>query len=731
MNFKTMLLVSGAFLALAAPAMAQTADKSATQTAKAASDATDVDAVVITGSYTINNRIDTATGLGLTLRETPQSVTVITAQRILDQNMQTVADIVTNTVGVAANQVDDVRNTFNARGFEINNYQIDGVPTAWTLAGGAGETKADVSIYERVEIVRGATGLMTGAGDPSASINLVRKHATATQLQGYVNASLGSWNNAQVQADVAGPLTASGNIRARAVAKYEKGDNFIDFYKNEKTVLYGVIDADLSENTLLRVGASQQKGSPNAPAWGALPTFYTDGTVALWPRSKSASAKWSYWDTTNENIFANLQHRFANGWSLTFNYNWMKNAQRTELLYLSGLIDKTTGKWLTGPGGGISYAYPYKDHGESIQNSFDVQLKGDYALFGRDHEFVLGALHSKQDLSTDTYAAKAYADPGNFFTWDGSFPDPGFDTTSTRTVEQTTKQTGYYAATRLNVTDALKVIAGGRLSTWKQTGVSYGAALDFGDKNVFIPYAGVLYDLTPHHRLYASYTEIFQPQNAQDYKGAYLDPVTGESAEAGLKSAFFGDRLQTSVAVFRIVQDNLAQTDPDLTHIIPGSSPPTRASIAAKGATSKGFELEVIGKPIENWNISLGYSQFQMRDENDAKVNTAFPRQLLKLFTTYRLSGGLSGLVVGGGVNWQSDAYSASTNPVTGAPFRFEQKAYALVSLMARYEINQQLSLQANIENLTDKTYYAQTGFYSQYRYGAPRNYTVGLKYAF
>jgi len=717
MNFKTTLLVGGAFLALAAPAMAETA-------APSKDDPTNVDEVVIKGSYTINNRIDTATGLGLTLRETPQSVTVITAQRILDQNLQTVADIVTNTVGVAANQVDDVRNTFNARGFEIKNYQIDGVPTAWTLAGGAGETNIDVSIYDRVEIVRGATGLMTGAGDPSASINLVRKHATATELEGYVTASLGSWNNRQVQVDVGAPLTASGNIRGRAVAKYEKGDNFIDYYSNEKSVLYGVIDADLSENTLLRVGASQQKGAPNAPAWGALPTFFSDGSVAIWPRSKTASAKWSYWDTTNRNVFANLQHKFANGWSLSVNYNWMKNAQQTKLLYLSGLIDKTTGHWQYA-------AYPYKDQGESIQNSVDVQLKGDYPLFGRQHEFVAGAMHSSQDLTTDSFSAKAYADAGNFYTWDGNFADPGFDTTPVRQVEQTTKQTGYYAATRLNVTDAFKVIAGGRLSSWKQTGVNYGAKLDFGDDNVFIPYVGALYDLTPNHRLYASYTEIFQPQNAQDYKGAYLDPITGESLEAGLKSGFFGDRLQTSVAVFRIVQDNLAQTDPDLTHIIPGSSPPTRASIAAKGATSKGFELEVIGKPMENWNISLGYSQFQMRDESDAKVNTSFPRQLLKLFTTYRLSGPLDKLVIGGGVNWQSKAYSASTNPVTGAAFAFEQKSYALVSLMARYEVNEQLSLQANVENLTDKTYYAQTGFYSQYRYGAPRNFNVSLKYAF
>lgn len=716
MILKATLLAGGAFVALVSPAAAQTAAPPS-----AHSEATGIDELVVTGSYTINERIDTATGLGLSLRETPQSVSVVTAQRILDQNLDTVADVVVNTVGVSVNEVDDVRNTFNARGFEINNYQVDGVPLAWTLAGGAGETMADVSIYERVEIVRGATGLLTGAGDPSASINLVRKHATSEQLEGYVSAGVGSWNTWQVSADVAGPLTSNGAVRGRAVAKYEKGENFIDLFKDEKVVLYGVVEADLTENTLLRIGASHQDETPTSPAWGALPSFYSDGTFAEWPRSKTASADWTYWDTTNQNIFANLSHQFSNGWELTFNYNWLRNAEKTEILYIYGVLDKATGLGLI--------SSPFKDDGESIQNSFDVQLKGDYALFGRQHDFVLGALHSKQKLETTTFATVSFATPGDFNTWDGSYPRPVFSGTGVLSVDMDTEQTGYYGATRFNVTDALKVIVGGRLSSWNQAGVNYSPEFNFGDDNVFIPYAGVLYDLTDNHRLYASYTEIFQPQSAQDRNGDFLDPITGKSSEIGLKSAFFGERLQTSVAIFQIKQDNLAQLDPG--YFVPGRTPPTEASRASEGATSEGFEVEVIGQPITDWNVSFGYSMFEAKDAADLKVNTDHPRQLLKLFTTYRLPGAMNGLVVGGGVNWRSKNYTDTVNPVTGQPFRMEQKAFALINLMARYEINEQFSVQGNIENLTDETYYSQIGFYSQYRYGTPRNYSVSLKYAF
>jgi outer-membrane receptor for ferric coprogen and ferric-rhodotorulic acid len=713
MTFKMSLLLGGALSVLAMPAMAQTVTEG---------DDASLDDIIVTGRYTLPDQIDTATGLGLTVRETPQSVTIITEQRIIDQNLDSVADVINNAAGVSINEIDDVRNTFSARGFEITNYQVDGVPLAWTLAGGAGETIADVSLYERVEIVRGATGLLTGAGDPSASINLVRKHADRRDFGGYLNASYGSWDTYQLTADVAGAVSPDGNIRARAVAKVEDGESYIDLYSNQKLVLYGVVDADIGENTLLRLGASHQEGNPNGPAWGALPSFYSDGSFAEWPRSKTASADWTFWDTENQNVFANVEHTFGNGWVLTFDYNWMRNAQYSQILYLSGLVDVNTGD--------IEFSYPYSDDGESIQNSFSLRLAGDFNLFGREHDFVVGALHSEQDRDNVTYSALAFPPGTDFQNWDGAaYPNPGFSDVGTLAVEETIEQTGYYGALRLNVSDQLKLIGGGRLSSWELNGFNFGPEREYGDDDVFIPYVGALYDITPAHRLYASYTEIFLPQNARDRDGGYLDPITGKAYELGLKSAFFDDALQTTLAVFKIEQDNLAQVDVGYT--VPGTMPPAQAYYGAEGATSEGFEFEVVGRPLEGWNINFGYSKFDAEDAAGNPVNTDQPNELLKLFTTFRLRGALEKLTIGGGVNYRGDQYSQGLNPVTNAPFRFEQEAYTLVSLMARYDLTDAVQIQANVENLTDETYYSQIGFYSQYRYGAPRNYSVSLNYRF
>ena len=689
--------------------------------------------IVVSGRYIIDERIDTATGLGLTPQETPQSVSVMTAQRILDQNLVSAADVLVNSVGVSVNELDDIRNQFYARGFEIKNIQGDGVPLAWTLAGGAGETSIDVSVYERVEIVRGATGLLTGAGDPSASVNFVRKHADSEAWTGYINAGYGSWNTWRVSADVGGALTSDGRVRVRGVARYEEGDSYIDLYHNKKFVLYGVVDADITDTTLLRAGIIHQEGRPTAPAWGNLPNFFFDGTEANWPRSKSATAHWAYWNTINQNIFATLEQQIGDDWSLTLNYNRLKNAERAQLLYLSGLVERATGNFwaknfLTGEWE-LSAPYPYKDHGESVQNSFDAQLKGKLSLFGRDHELVLGALHSVQKRYNDSFAGLTVLPQPDYFTWDGAnYPTPAFSDEAYRAVEEKVTQTGLYGALRLNLADQFKVIAGGRLASWKQKGLSYGVTSDYGDDGVFIPYVGALFDITPNHRLYASFTRIFQPQSATDIDLRQLDPIEGTAYEIGLKSSFFDQALQTSIALFQIKQDNLAQIAGMIT---PPGGLPQNYYVAVDGVTSKGFEIEVTGSPVEGWNINFGYSQFKAEDKDGNPANVDQPRKLLKLFTTYRVPIGDGAFTFGGGVNYRSEAYSAGSNPITLAPYRFQQDGYALVSLMARYEVNENLQFQANVENLFDKTYYAQVGFYEQYRYGAPRNFSLSATYSF
>ncbi|WP_290612029.1 TonB-dependent siderophore receptor [Arsukibacterium sp. UBA3155] len=676
-----------------------------------------VETITVRGQYTVNETIDTATGLGLTLLETPQSVSVMTAQRIKDLDISSIADAVTQTPGLTSKSFDSTRNTFSARGFDIDKFQLDGVPMAWSLAGDSGETITDVAIYERIEFVRGATGLLTGVGEPSASINLVRKHANARELTGSVNGGIGSWNKRFLTTDVSTSLTADGNVRARIVAKKELSDSFRDLAKEDKTVLYGVLDADLSNSMTLSLGSSYQDNDPTASTWGALPPLFTDDTPTNWDRATTTAADWTRWDSTSKNHFVSLIQQFNNGWQLKVNLNHNKNTADTRLLYIYGAADKDSGTGLL--------AWPYNSDGFSKQTSVDIQLQGSYGLLGSEHEFVVGALDSRQQSEVVTYAALVWPGTGNFYQWDGIVAEPEWATTPEQAVNLDTDQSGFYAATRFAITEQLKLIAGGRYTEWQRAGINYGAALDFGDDK-FVPYVGLTWQVADNHILYASHTEIFTPQNAYDRNGSFLDAVVGSNQEIGAKSSFLDGALQTAVAVFRIEQDNLAQADSDFNDPANNFFP----SFAARGAESKGFELELIGRVDENWNISAGYSQFTAEDRDGADINVNHPRKKLNLFTTYEFTNALAGLTVGGGLSWESESYSDPLPLLLSEQtYQVTQDSFVLANLMARYQINQQFSVQLNVHNLFDETYY--NGLTQQYNYGAPRNFSLGATWSF
>lgn len=699
------------------PILAQTeAPREATD--ERTSRASEQETITVTGSYTTNEKLGSATGLGLSIQETPQSVTVMTEHRLEDQAIRTLSDVINNAAGVSSKAFDSARNGFSARGFEIDNYQIDGVPLQWEAAYSQGESEIDVALYERIEIVRGATGLLTGAGNPSASINLIRKHADSDHLTATFTAAASRWDSYFLMGDVSTPITADGNVRTRIVAKYEDSGSFTDYLTNRRLVLYGVIDADLTETTQLSVGASYQDNDPRGTQWGGLPVWHADGSRTNWRRSKTIGADWTRWASTNLTGFANLTQQLGADWKLHVYGSYSQNKGDLRLLYLQGAPDAVTGLGMT--------ASPARYDSDLSQIDVGARLTGKYSLFGRDHDLIVGTSYAEQDYDYLGVYLYDWAPAGDFNNWDGSYVQPDWGTLD-RQVDQKTKQWGYFAATRLSLADPLKLIAGGRLSSWTRKGVSYGAISDFGDRNRFLRYVGLLYDIAPHHTLYASYTEIFRPQNLQDRNGDFLDPVTGSNYELGLKSSFFGGRLNTALSVFRIEQDNLGQIDPGFE--VPGT--PNQAYRAAKGAKSTGFEVEANGELLPGWAVSANYTQFKAKDASGVRINTLFPQKLLRLFTTYEFRDSLDGLTIGGGVNWEGLSYTDTTNPVTNVAERLEVKPYALVNLMGRYEFVPGLSAQLNVENLFDKKYYSQIGFYDQLAYGEPRNVTLTLRYQY
>ncbi|EEN0867977.1 ferric-rhodotorulic acid/ferric-coprogen receptor FhuE [Salmonella enterica] len=648
-------------------------------------------------------------------RDIPQSVSIISQQRMEDQQLQTLGEVMTNTLGISGSQADSNRISYYSRGFEIDNYMVDGIPTYFESRWNLGDALTDTALYERVEVVRGANGLMTGTGNPSASINMIRKHATSREFKGNVSTEYGSWNKQRYVMDLQSPLTPDGNVRGRIVAGYQNNDSWLDRYNSEKTFFSGVVDADLGATTGLSAGYEYQKIDVNSPTWGGLPRWNTDGSKNSYDRARSTAPDWAYNDKEINKFFVTLKQRFAESWQATLNATHTEVKFDSKMMYIDALVDKETGT-LASPYGA---SYPVVggtgwNSGKRKVDAIDLFADGAYELFGRQHNMMFGGSYSKQNNRYFSAWANVFPDDiGNFSAFNGNFPQTNW-ASQNLAQDDTTHMKSLYAATRISLADPLHLILGARYTNWRVDTLTYSM-----EKNHTTPYAGLIYDINDNWSAYASYTSIFQPQNKRDKAGQYLAPITGNNYEAGLKSDWMNSRLTTTLSVFRIEQDNVAQTT---TIPIPGSN----GEFAWKptdGTVSKGVEFEVNGAITDNWQMTFGATRYIAEDNEGNAVNPNLPRTSVKLFTRYRLPE----LTVGGGVNWQNRVYKDTTTPY--GTFRAEQGSYALVDLFTRYQVTKNFSVQGNINNLFDKTY--DTNIDGSIVYGAPRNVSLTANYQF
>lgn len=701
---------------LLATACAVAATSAVAQDADTGANATTLDRMIVKGERAegFSVRASTAgTRFNLATRDLPQSISIITHQRITDQNLDDIIDVLANTTGVSSTQSDTERTEFYARGFYIDSYQFDGLPTQMVQNWSYGDSGLDLALYDRVEIVRGATGLLSGAGNPSASVNLIRKHADSRELTGSVSLNVGQWGRTRTTVDVTTPLNASGTVRARAIGSYLETESQMDHYDQRKSLGYVVIDADLTPDTQLSVGYDYQQKRANGATWGGFPMLYSDGTRTPYDASFNANPDWTYWDTTSKRAFATLTHAFASGWNVRVGATHDRTDANDKLFYPAyndwvtggSLLDRETGAGVT-PSAGLYNT-------ERRVDAVDGYVEGPVQLFGREHQVMGGLSYNKRDFANygdyqGGWAPIVYPDDLQ------GFPEPVWNPLSLAS-EGTITQKAAYAATRLSLADPLKLILGARYTEWE----SEGELADRSHTST-TPYAGLVFEINDTYAAYASYTEIFQPQVARDIDYNYLDPVDGKSYEVGVKGAWYDNRLNASLAVFRIEQDNVAQAT---TTPIPGY-PNEFASIAARGTVSRGVEFEVNGQLAPGWNATFGASRYVAKDVNGVDINTRLPQSTLKAFTSYTPRS-LPALTVGGGVNWQNRIYY----PVPAYDLQLEQSGYALVNAFVRYQLGPEWSVQANLNNLLDKAYLAQVNGYGAY--GEKRNGQLTLTYAF
>jgi outer membrane receptor for ferric coprogen and ferric-rhodotorulic acid len=668
----------------------------------------------------------TSTRMEMSIRDTPQSVSVVSRALMDDLGLTRLDEALGLTTGIMIGQQDSERTSFYARGFSISNIQVDGMPQ------GSNSPLSDTIIYDRIEVVRGASGLMGGTGDPSAAVNMVRKRPGKT-LQGSASIAFKRWDDRRAEVDLTVPLTSDGKVRSRVAIAHQDRDSYMDMYHERKTVGMAIVEADLTPGTLLTAGIDFQRNTPTGATWGAVPYWNSAGQPVNLPRNFTLTTPWSTWANKQHTAFASVDQRFGNGWKLHLGYARTDSRNNTTVANGgAGYPNEATGTGMrlwTGAWG----------EGKSINDNYDLYVTGPFTLLGRQHTLIAGWNGGKQVSSSQGGEASVLypAAIPDYRNWTGNILKPTFTPDGSHT-ETETKLGGAYVAGRFSLSEPLTVVLGARLSNYRTEDSAFDTSGKFsGSSNLqktsdeVTPYVGLVYDLNHQLSAYASYTTLFNPQTRKDRNNRLLEPETGTNSEIGIKGEFFDKKLNASAAVFRTLKKNLAVLDRTVPSgfLLPDGS---MAYVAdGDGLTAKGIEFDVSGQITPDWNVSGGYTYLHVATAEGERGEPTQPRHLLRLSSSYKLDSVLPGLKVGGSLQSQSSIWSESWYGRPTAPAgeisKISQGGYSLLSVMASYEINRNLRAQLNISNLTDKNYYRNVGFYDGVFWGEPRNVSLTL----
>ena len=680
-------------------------------------------------SYTVAMMRST-TGLVLPPKEIPQSVSVITRKQLDDQGITSLEGALQNATGVNVFKSGG-RTHFMSRGYFIEQLEEDGIatqigsPGGFGLGGPSGDPTSvtDMAMYDRIEVVRGAAGLTQANNEPGGTVNAVRKKPTAKrQLSADLTAN--SWGRAGGTFDASGALSPEHGLRGRFVGSVGGNKTFKDQSGGRDILLYGVMDKDFGDNGKLTWGASYLNQT-KTPDPDGLP-MRADGKE--WKRSRYLGADWNEERLKKYNLFAEFEYYFNDNWKLNSKLDWRKNTSSKEYYTLGG-----TGNGIGADGLAKAYSFDRYDTG-SRQFTFQNNLTGRIFAFGQGHDLFFMHSYSNEKVDSrnrwfddsSTYNADAFN--GN----EKAKPDWDANTAKSRGGNGSYRTHAFGLGARINPTDKLHVIVGGRYTSWHRDyywdrNLKDGAAgsHDALKRNRFIPYAGITYDITPKQSVYAAYTSIFKQTMNRDQNENLLPPIMGRNYEIGWKGEWNEGRLNTSVALYRTDKDNNNQRVNARPH----------AYWVPLNQSSRGLDAEISGSLTDRWQVYAGYTFNRSTNRNSIAGNVASrqqgynfsshtPKHMFRLYTSYVLPVDEGRWTVGLGVKSGSKTANSSGT--------LKQGGYTVWNTNVQYRPSKNLQLGLAVNNLTDKRYYenqysrsANSGNF----YGEPRNAVFSLKW--
>lgn len=644
-------------------------------------------------------RSATATKTDTPLRETPQAVTVITRDQIVDQGATNLQDALTYAAGVRSDAygLDSRTDSARIRGGSPDEY-LDGLRKLFNHYTSNGRT--DPYTLERIEVLRGPSAMLYGQGSTGGVVNMVSKRPQ-DEAQGEIGLQIGSFSRRQLQADVTGPLTADGQWLYRLVALARGSGTQVDHVPDDRRLLAPSLTWRPSAATSLTLQGLVQRDRT-----GSTSQFFPwEGVILPNPNGPLPTHRfigepgWDRYDTDRESFGWLFEHRFGDAWTLRQNTRWTRNEVDYRSLY--GDSFSLPGGWAGDPVNKRLFGrYAYVDQNKVRMLATDLHVEGRLEFGGMTHRLLAGldAVRFRQSgrsgFDSPVYAGgtvpliDAYAPVYGGFT-----PPPLFDKG-----ESGQRHIGLYLQDQVKFASNWIVVAGLR----HDRAVSEPAAGTEEKTRATTRRLGLMHAFANGWSPYVSYSESFTPQagiGAQSF-----EPLRGKQWEAGVKyESPAQDGLAFSALLYDLKEENqIVEVTPNVYQQL-GRTWARGAELEARGRLTPALEL------IGNYQYTTLDSQLE---------NT--PRHQASVWGKWRFAlAGVPGFSAGAGWRYLS-AYADGAAP--------EVPDVHLLDLLFAWE-SPRWRAALNVGNATDKAYVANCLSRGDCWFGARRNAVASLTY--
>ncbi|GAB2460412.1 TonB-dependent siderophore receptor [Comamonas humi] len=646
-------------------------------------------------------RAATATKTDTPLAETPQSVTVVTRDQMLDQGAANLQDALNYAAGVRSDAygIDSRADSFLVRGSEPSIY-LDGLQmysAGWYTA----TARPDPYTLERLEVLRGPAGMLFGAGTAAGVVNMVSKRPQAEAAR-EVGVQFGSFGRKQIQADLTGPLTADGAWSYRLVALQRRADTQVDYVPDDRSLLMPSLTWRPSAATSLTLQGLWQKDKTGSTSqffpWQGTILPNVNGPL---PASRFIGEPGDGYDTTRKSFGWQFEHRFNDQWSYRQNARTARTFNDSHYHWADFFTQP--GGWGEDPAGQrLLGRYNDKSLTWTRMNAIDNHVEGHFGTGALQHTLLVGAEYSHQRQDKREGSAFSVIDAYNPVYGAGYVPV----TELSDQPRTTQRNAGIYLQDQMKW-DRWIFVAGLRHD--RSTGGVAGSASETTTANSHR--LGVMYTLPSGWSPYLSYTESFTPQAGTDAAGSLFKPLRGEQVEAGVKYQPEGSVTSFTASLYSLKEKNRIVSD--------STNPNYGRQVDA--TKNKGLELELKTTLAKAVDLIANYNHTKV----DAKL-TDMPRNQASVWGKYRFAiAGVPGFSAGAGLR-----YLSGFQDIEGADRGPRVPSVALLDLMVAYE-SEQWRYALNINNATDKVYFSTCLARGDCWWGARRSVVASATYKF